>query len=212
MLAGSTLIVDAGSYVYTSSVEWRNRFRSTAFHNTPTIDEAEQNRFVRPEFLWMLENDAHPSVELWREGTEWDVFRGSHSGYDRLVKPVRPIRTVALDRSRHAVVIEDVFVGTGPHEIAVPYHLAPDVDITAEEQGSIVLRSGDRRYIMAWRDPADWKVTTKGSWVSASYGVKVPARQIVFSRRGPLVQLGVVIAQERPDGLDIDEMLRTVTA
>jgi len=212
VLAGSRLIVDAGSYVYTSSVEWRNRFRGTAFHNTPMIDGVEQNRIVRPEFLWLLENDAHPSVELWQDGAAWEVFRGSHSGYDRLPSPVRPIRTVALHRSQHAVVIKDVFVGTGLHDVTVPYHFAPEVNIESEEEGWIVVRAGGRRYVVAWRNSADWKVTTEASWVSASYGVKVPARQIAFSRRGPLVALGVVIAQERPDGLDVDEMLRTASA
>ncbi len=211
VLEGARLIVDAGTYTYTSSVEWRNRFRSTAFHNTPMIDEAEQNRFVRPEFLWMLKNDAHPSVEVWQEGADLDVFRGSHAGYERLASPVRPTRTVALDRARHAVVIEDTFVGGGLHHVTVPYHLAPDVEIEEEEPGSILLRWGDRRYILAWKDQADWTVTTEASWVSASYGVKAPARKIVFDRRGPLVRLGVVMAPARLAGLDIDDLLRKVS-
>ena len=211
VLDGARLIVDAGTYTYTASVEWRNRFRSTAFHNTPMIDGAEQNRFVRPEFLWMLENDAQPSVEGWQEGLDLDLFRGSHAGYERLPSPVRPTRTVALDRARHAVVIEDVFVGAGLHHVAVPFHLAPDVDVEAHNQGSILLHSGDRRYIVAWQDQADWSVTTEASWVSESYGVKAPSRQIVFTRDGPLVRLGVVVALERPDGLDIYEMLRMVS-
>lgn len=211
VLEGARLIVDAGSYAYTSSVEWRNRFRGTAFHNTPLIDWAEQNRFVRPEFLWLLENDAQPSVELWQEGEQLDVFRGSHSGYERLPSPVRPIRTVVLDRSRHAVMIKDVFVGAGRHNIAVPYHLAPEVAIEREEQGSIVVRAMDRRYILAWRSPADWKVTTEASWVSPSYGIKAPARRIVFTRRGPLAALEVFIAPEEPDGLHIDAILKAVS-
>jgi len=212
VLAGSRLIVDAGTYVYTSSMEWRNRFRSTSFHNTPMIDGAEQNRFVRPEFLWLLENDAHPSVELWQQGAQCDVFRGSHSGYERLPSPVRSVRTVALDRVHHAVMIKDEFFGTGAHDIAVPYHLAPGIDIEREEQGSIVVRTANGRFTLAWRDKADWKVASEASWVSASYGVKTPARRIVFARRGPLVPLIVAIAPKGSGSLEFDRLLGAVSA
>src|SRR5207237_10247168 len=53
VLDGVPLVTDCGSYVYTASPEWRNRFRSTAFHNTPRIDGAEQNR-IPVDSLWML--------------------------------------------------------------------------------------------------------------------------------------------------------------
>lgn len=196
VLDGARLIVDTGTYVYTSSVEWRNRFRGTAFHNTPLIDGAEQNRFVRPEFLWLLQNDAHPSVELWEDGEETNLFRGSHSGYMRLPSPVRPVRTVVLHRSRHAVAITDAFIGAGLHSITVPYHLAPEVVIEREDDRSVVLRAAARRFILGWTSPAYWKMTTEPSWVSPSYGLKVPTQRIVFRRTGHLATLGVVVTPE----------------
>src|SRR5260370_23507179 len=106
------------------------------------VGGAVQTRVVRPHVLWMLESGAQPSVEGWQEGRDLDLFRGSHAGYERLPSPVRLTRTVALDRARHAVVIEDVFIGAGLYHIAVPYHLAPDVDVEAQNQGSILLHSG----------------------------------------------------------------------
>lgn len=205
VLDGTRLIVDAGGYVYTSSVVWRNRFRGTAFHNTPMIDATEQNRFVRPEFLWLLKNDAHPTAELWQPGEYMDVFRGSHSGYARLPVPVRPVRTVVLNRLRHAVLVKDSFVGEGAHEVTVPYHLAPGVETEPSGQGSLVIRAAGRRFTLAWRSPADWKVTTEASWVSESYGVKVSAPRIVFTRSGSLAELGVVVAPEEPHGLQFDQ-------
>ena len=64
VLAGTHLLADSGSFVYTASPKWRDRFRSTAFHNTPLIDGEEQNRFVAGS-LWLLHDDAIPEVRAW---------------------------------------------------------------------------------------------------------------------------------------------------
>src|SRR5262249_20093584 len=47
------LLVDPGSYVYTSNPDARNAFRSTRAHNTLRIDDVEQND-LKPEFLFRL--------------------------------------------------------------------------------------------------------------------------------------------------------------
>ena len=41
--AGAAVIVDPGSYVYTSDPDARNLFRSTRSHNTLSVDDQEQN-------------------------------------------------------------------------------------------------------------------------------------------------------------------------
>ena len=46
LIDGCHLIADCGAYLYTASVEERNNFRSTAYHNTPQIDRAELNRIA----------------------------------------------------------------------------------------------------------------------------------------------------------------------
>src|SRR5947208_582710 len=88
-LDAQLVISDSGAYVYTSDYRARNRFRATAAHNTPIIDGAEQNRFIRPEYLWLLRDDARPELSEWRVGAR-DRFRGSHTGYRRLGRPVTP--------------------------------------------------------------------------------------------------------------------------
>ena len=45
-LDGRDVIVDSGSYLYTSDKEKRDEFRSTAKHNTVVVDDEEQNGFA----------------------------------------------------------------------------------------------------------------------------------------------------------------------
>ena len=47
-LDGKDIVVDAGTYLYTSSKEDRDAFRSTAKHNTVVVDGEEQNGFEAP--------------------------------------------------------------------------------------------------------------------------------------------------------------------
>jgi hypothetical protein len=178
-LDGVKVITDSGSYVYTGSAEWRNRFRATAAHNTPRVDGAEQNRI--PESLWLLENDARPralAVETYR-------FRGSHTGYERLADPVTPVRTIALEPDLHALLVHDDFASDGSHDIEIPFHIDPalGVDERGEQLGPFRLRS--------W---GAWERSVEDSWVSPSYGVKVTNRRVVFRRSGDVEPLTVVIA------------------
>lgn len=50
-LSGIDVLVDSGTYLYTSSVNDRNEFRSTSKHNTAVVDEEEQNGLVLPFYL-----------------------------------------------------------------------------------------------------------------------------------------------------------------
>lgn len=187
-LNGVRLVRDSGSYVYTASPEARNLFRSTAFHNTPRIDGAEQNR-IEPGFLWTMTEDAQPELRSW----EPDRFRGAHSGYRRLPHPVTPVRTIELDRGRHRLVVLDEFEGEGEHLVEIPLQLAPDVTATESGPGRLTL---SHRFRLTWATPADWTLEIGTGWVSRSYGVRVQATRLLWKRRGPLRSLGMEIEPE----------------
>src|SRR5262249_39833928 len=80
---GHAFIVDAGSYVYTASAQWRNRVRATAAHNVVQLDGAEINRFEHDQ-LFALGSDARPQVLSWRSDGELDELVAQHDGYTRL--------------------------------------------------------------------------------------------------------------------------------
>jgi len=197
-LDGTLVVTDCGAYVYTADYQARNRFRSTIAHNTPIVDGEEQNRFVRPDYLWLLRDDAKASVRLWRTGPI-DVLRGSQSGYERLRAAVTPTRTIALDHERHLLVVRDEFAGSGEHDIAVPFHLALGASIESQAADRIGIRVDDHRFALTWSDPADWSVEERPALVSPSYGVARPSHALLFTRTGDLRPLLTTLAPDDGD-------------
>ena len=196
-LEGFQLVGDPGSFVYTASVEWRNRFRSTRFHNTPLIDGAEQNRFVEPPNLWLLQYDAVPEV-LEPPSDSSLRIRAAHSGYRRLPAPVTPVRTITLDPVAHRLIVEDVFEGQGEHEVLVPLHLAAGVEARLDGPSRVVISGAGRSFDLTWSDPMDWTVSLGDSWVSPSYGVRLAGRKVEFRRVGTLSPLSIVLGPALP--------------
>src|SRR5262249_25309078 len=107
VLDDTHLISDCGAYVYTASYTERNSFRSTAYHNTPQVKGEEINRFVRPDYLWVLHDEARPEVYRWKCGADLDLFEGAHTGYHRLGNSITPVRALALDHRCHGLAVVD---------------------------------------------------------------------------------------------------------
>lgn len=182
------LITDAGAYLYTASAVDRNLFRSTAYHNTPRLDGQEINRFISPEHLWNLVDDAVPDVDEWRPGNTEDVFEGSHSGYERLAAPVRVRRRLSLEHASHRLTVEDQFLSpsSAPHAVEIPLLLAVGVEARIDRPGRVLLAAAGRTFSATWRDEADWTVEIEAARVSPSYGIAVPTRRLVWRRTGAL--------------------------
>ena len=188
-LDGHHLVSDCGAYVYTSDYEARNRFRSTAYHNTPRIDGEEVNRFVGREELWWLRDDARPAIRRHEPADEADVLVVAHTGYLRLTNPVTPVRTYILEHSAHALIIVDQFEGEGSHAIEVPVHLANGVEPEMATDG-VRLRAGDSVFSVQTLSPG-WTLTRESTELSASYGRRKAGHRLVWRREGPLVELRV---------------------
>lgn len=196
-LDGTRLVADAGSFVYTASPEWRNRFRSTAFHNTPRVDGEELNRI--PESLWQLGNDALPEPIAFEERGETVLFRGSHTGYLRLPDPVRPVRTIALERSLHALLVDDVLEAREAHRVEIPLLLAPGVT-PALIGDTVTLTTGGRAYKLVWEGADGVACELESGWVSLRYGVKLATKRLVWRFTGTGAWLSITIAPVGADG------------
>jgi hypothetical protein len=176
---GANIVTDCGAYLYTASREWRNRFRSTEFHNGVQVDGEELNRFIAPDALWQLRYDAVPVDASLTRGQDADTFRGGHAGYRRLPSPVSHVREVVADKTMPRVVVNDRLDGSGTHALTWRFHLDPRV--RAEVQGRDVRLSSPSRDVWLRSDlPDSFLPALEPGWVSPSYGVKVPATVVVW--------------------------------
>ena len=185
VLDGVPLVTDCGAFLYTASFEERNRFRSTAFHNTPRVDGAEMNP-IDPKLLWDVVYAARPDVREFESGPLQDRFTGAHAGFERLSPGVTPVRTITLDHAAHALEIRDAFEGGGSHRIEIPLHLAHGVEAAVSSPGIVELRSGSRRFRLEWSPAGEWSLEIGAGRVSPSYGVALPIVRLQWVREGPL--------------------------
>jgi uncharacterized heparinase superfamily protein len=184
-LKGANWVTDCGAYLYTASREWRNRFRSTEFHNTPQVDGDEVNRFLGPDLLWQLHDDARPTEAVLARGGETDTFVGGHSGYHRLPDPVTVSRELAFDRRHGTLRVRDTVTGIGTHRVVSRFHLDPAVSAEICGRDVRLSRSGQDLWLQIDHSDA-FSVSLEASWVSPSYGVRLPATVVVCAGRAPV--------------------------
>ncbi len=182
-VGGQDVIVDPGSYLYTPEPAWRNRFRSTAVHNTVMVDGAEQNRFGEGGLFW-LHPDATPRCLVWESTAETDRFVGDHDGYARLSQPVIHRREFRLDKQARRIDLGDSLVGGGMHALVWNFTLAPGVAVhqAGELQWLLGTDSVRVKFSVTASTPNGPRRIPRAevadAWISPRYGVKVPTRAL----------------------------------
>jgi uncharacterized heparinase superfamily protein len=182
---GVPLIVDPGSYVYTGDPDARNRFRSTAFHNTLQVDSIEQNE-MNAEWLFRLFESARAEHVLFEQGPEWIRYVGRHHGYERLSEPVTHERTFVLSNVDGSLTITDRLDGRGEHNLRWHFHLGPSVEAQIVDGSTIALTGGGTscRFI----HPPELRAAITSAVYSPSYGVQIRCRAIDLQLRAQLEQ------------------------
>ena len=178
---GKDVIVDPGTYVYTAGPEWRNKFRSTTYHNTVVVDGKEQNRFDRKNLFW-LRNEAKVKVNRWETNDEYDFLDIQHSGYERLSEPVTHRRQIFFYKKESYCIIKDILTGKGKHTFDLCFHFVP-VELEIDKENPLVVHSS----IKDGTNIAIIPTASKGlnffieeEWVSRSYGRKIRAPVVKY--------------------------------
>ncbi len=129
---GRAFIVDPGSYVYTADLRERHLFRSTAYHSTVQVDEAEQNS-THESVPFVIGDEAHPRVLRWETNHDRDLLVAEHRGYKRF-SGVTHRRTVIFDKAARWWLIEDELLGSNEHTVAVRFHFDASLDVRAKDR------------------------------------------------------------------------------
>jgi hypothetical protein len=184
---GTAYVLDPGTYTYTASPEWRNRFRSTASHNTVMVDGYEQTRLLDDPNLFPPDGDetARFTLRRWEVGDDLDRFDGEHTGYTRLPEPVVHRRQVWFDKRRGVWATRDLLTGHGTHTVQGFLHLAR-LDVTVASTDPWVIQVGDRsqRLILAWISNPGLSVAVSYGWLSPRYGVIERAPIVTYEKQG----------------------------
>jgi heparinase II/III-like protein len=172
---GSEVLPDRGTGVYTPDLAVRDRFRSTAAHNTLQVDCEEINPFPGEPFR--LPPIDSPRATRWRCRDRYAYLSAEHSGFRRLREGVTHRRRILLDRERGTFRIEDRILGKGRHRFRASFHLAPGWDAEIEPLGWRAWQGREGPVLnVAWsRLPPGTRVGIEEDRHSPSYGVLRPA-------------------------------------
>jgi Heparinase II/III-like protein/Heparinase II/III N-terminus len=177
---GKSFIVDPGTYVYTPEPDWRNLFRSTAYHNTVLVDGEEINRI--PDDLFRLMNDATPVVNRWETTDKTDFLDAQHNGYERLRDPVTHRRQFYFDKVDNYWIIRDVITGKGEHALSWYFHFDAGIDLAVRNQLTVeTLCQGGANLVLLAVDAPPLSLELEEGWISASYGLKEKGRVARYS-------------------------------
>ena len=133
---GRAFLVDAGVYVYTADLRERHLFRSTAYHSTIQVDNAEQNS-MREDLPFAIGNEAHPTLLEWETTPERDYVYAEHSGYARLPQPVIHRRSITFDKPGRWWLIEDEVDGDGEHDVTARFHFDAGLEVEIRDDGMV---------------------------------------------------------------------------
>lgn len=174
---GRTLLVDPGTYTYTGSKEMRSWFRSSAAHNTLTVDGQSSSVSAGP-FSW--KSIAQPGSPIWIARGRCDYFEGTHDGYSRLADPVTHSRSVLFLKGDYWV-LRDRLESNSEHRHDLWFHLDAGANpVVLPKANTVTTTAGESGLEIAiFGGKGDWN--REDGWVSQCYGKRTAAPVCVYS-------------------------------
>jgi hypothetical protein len=177
---GVPVFVDAGTYLYHAGRTWRDYFRSTAAHNTMTI-EGESGSISSGAFQWSHKGRAH--LLSYKDEPNWYV-EAQHDGYEARFGVVHCRR---VTRTENGFDVADRLVGQGlPRAVSIRFLVSPD--LTASRDGNswrIELPNG---IVVSVQGPAGFDMVkaradeaAPAGWTSMFFGDRRATDQLLFN-------------------------------
>jgi Heparinase II/III-like protein/Heparinase II/III N-terminus len=178
---GRMLLMDPGTLEYVGeNGKDRDLFRGTGAHNTMRVDGLDQANASGP-FAWS--NVPAVKAERWITGRDFNLFVGSHDGYERLPAPVTHRRWV-FHRKAQFWLVRDEAIGQGEHSLELTWHLGANLSPTSARDYLF----GDREesFGLLTADGHGWSQSAhRGPW-SPAYGRQERTTVVTFGRTSTL--------------------------
>ncbi|MFH2055674.1 MAG: alginate lyase family protein [bacterium] len=171
--AGQEVLIDPGTFSYSSGEPIRREFRGTAAHNTIMIDGQEQRRAVT-NLPFVLRPDATARVSLWQQSETADLAVAEHDGYRRLDDPVRHRRALYLDRKAQILLIKDELRGDAEHQVEINFHTG-DLQLTPLDSRNLLLRLPQGESLLLVLLSSELQFEIKPGWRSPAYDRREPS-------------------------------------
>ncbi len=177
-LGAQPMVIDPGAYLYTADPDARNLFRSTAFHSTLRIGDAEQNALAG-DYLFSLPDHSRAEAGEFGSGGGVAWFAGCHHGFEALGAPALHSRRLELDGRSGTLVIEDTVESSAAHPLEWTFPLAPPCRALGGVGGAEAEFECGRLVI----ECAGLEFAVEQNWYSPRYGVRVPTPFVRARRR-----------------------------
>ena len=174
------VLIDAGTYLYHAGGAWREYLRSTAAHNTVTVQNASAS-VSAGAFQWRHKAAARFSSS--EAGPDWHVD-AEHDGYKTRFGVVHHRR---ISHAAYGFDIADRLSGHSlPRPASIRFLLAPSLVARRDRDGwTIRLPNGA---IVSLQGPPGFDIeklrgqeAPLAGWVSTSFGNLQPAEQLLFN-------------------------------
>lgn len=170
---GVPIVVDPGSYMYTSSSYWRNYFRSVASHNTFYLEGHESVPFDERLFGLNIPEATYTVEE------ERGHLYTSHRLYDRFGLTAHR----AVDVQEHMVRIIDWWEAKSAQPLPLGrWNFTFDARLVLEqaEENSWIMLLNNKALIKMYSPHLTFN--QEEGWVSYEYGVKHPCKKLTAGR------------------------------
>lgn len=185
---GEKFIVDSGVYEYIPG-EMRSYCRSTAAHNTLTIDGRDQAE------CWggfRVARRYKPESVSFTESTDGiKRFSGKFSGYAKLIgDSLVHTRIVELNEHIREIKVTDTVEGSGSHLAESRLHLHPAVSTDTCADGIKISRGDSHLKII----PLSGELKTETGWYCPAFGVRQQNKVInIYAEKDPPISISYLI-------------------
>ena len=180
---GIDILVDPGSYRYSSDQQARNEFRSVVYHNTVQINKSSMHHFDRESFegLWWMVDQADAQTTACSFENNIFTFSGSIDSY--IEKEGYQVgRRIKMDHNAKTIEIEDSALpaeNTKNNGIAFSRFLfGPEIEIKRLDYRKLGLFHQDKAVADLKSMDRHTSLLLRQLWFSPEYGRRVPTWQL----------------------------------